>query len=818
MSVGLYQLGWSRLYSPMELSLALFLGVVFIGFAILAYRDTSVRDTKASWPTQMLPAILIGAYFTAAFIANGGVPVLMIALGQPYDIYGFGLPNLHVFMLAFTSYHALRYLRRGITARSTWNFVGYAFVVCLVASMASRSALSFIVFASAIIVIRTLKLNAIRVGLGLALLVCFLWGFGQFGNQRLAYQIEQATGQPAADDVVLAYGQATDSFMDSGLDPSWMWSYLYLSSPIANLNAAFEDSSGSVCGGSCDLDGLAAYEMLPDVVGVRIGEALDLPVFDKAEFLVKEDVNASTTFGSAAGYAGVLGAALVAALLLLTSAITARVLRGSPLREEGLAVLSTILFFSFFENMVAYSPVSLQLVIVLVASLIIRWRPQGLLGTIPLLGRRSSGAQQVRNAEVEDGGTTASGAESAGGPPSTQASRLLCVAPYVPWSGIDHAGGSYIYHYLHEFSGLGWDVHLAAPRNADNERARDELALSDPDVAVTLHDVPTRSKLVTRLVMLLSGRDGVSPGRWSDAESLAAAARGAEVIDLQWHDIYGYAGWFAEAAPGTPIVALAHDLRSQSTRRNAGAAHGAKRWSLRLALRRVVARERKELAHCSRLLAFKASDLDTAKSLGIAAPGLVAPPFIDLVHDDLAPEPTSRTMVFSAAFFRSENSEAAHWFLDEVWPLVRASVPDAQVRFAGARPPEDLLARASDDVSFTGYLPSILDGYRDALLAVAPLLRGAGLKFKVVQSMALGFPTVGTSVAMEGLEDYLPDTSLPSYDDAAGFAARVIAILTDPSAALDEAARTGAQVRGQLDFSAAMKSLSAEYLGLTGTS
>ncbi|WP_224279009.1 glycosyltransferase [Nocardioides lacusdianchii] len=389
---------------------------------------------------------------------------------------------------------------------------------------------------------------------------------------------------------------------------------------------------------------------------------------------------------------------------------------------------------------------------------------------------------------------------------------LLCVAPYVPWSGIDHAGGSYIYHYLHEFSRLGWEVSLAAPRNADNERARDELSLSDPDIAVTLHDVPARSKLATRLVMLLSGRDGVSPRRWTDAASLAAVASEADVIDLQWHDIYGYAGWFAEVAPGTPIVALAHDLRSQSVRRNAEAARGAKRWSLRLALPRVIARERKELAHCARLLAFKASDLDTARKLGVTAPGVVAPPYVDLVQEDLQPDPTSRTMVFSAAFFRSENSEAAHWFLDEVWPLVRDAVPDAHVRFAGARPPEDLLARASDDVSFTGYLPSILDGYCDALLAVAPLLRGAGLKFKVVQSMALGFPTVGTSVAMEGLEDFLPDTSLPSYDDAAGFAARVVAILGDPPAALDEAALTGEQVRAQLDFSAAMESLSTEYL------
>ena len=391
---------------------------------------------------------------------------------------------------------------------------------------------------------------------------------------------------------------------------------------------------------------------------------------------------------------------------------------------------------------------------------------------------------------------------------------LLCVVPYVPWSGIDHAGGSYDYHYLTEFDRLGWTVRLAAPFTHENEAAREHLATSDPSIEVTLFEVPEPSRRSTMLTLLLAGRDGVSPAKWVGSDRLAEMARHADVVDLQWHDTYGYASWFAKAAPHTPLVALAVDLRSQSAARNAAAARGPKRLALRFAARRVQARERKEINHCTRLFAFKTSDLERARSRGVRTPGLLAPPYVELPLDDVSPDASSRTMVFPAAFHRAENAEAAHWFLDAVWPLVRAEVPDARLRLAGARPPKDLLARASDDVVITGYLESFLDGYRAALLSVAPLRRGAGLKFKVVQSMALGFPTVGTSVAMEGIEDFLLSDAYAEYDEPGAFAAQVVAILKDPQPALAEAAVRALELREKTSFSRAMAALSDEFTAL----
>ena len=220
-------------------------------------------------PHRRLPLLVIVAYFVAAFIANGGIPVVQILLGQPYDIYGFGIPGLHIFMLAFTSYQALRYLRRGLAVRDKRALAAYVTVMVIVAMMASRSALSFIVFASVVMFLRAQRLAARRVSAGLVVLVGFLFLFGQFGNARLAYQIEQETGEPARDEVVLIYAQATPAFEDTNLAAAWMWPYLYFSSPLANLNSAIEQAGDSPCGDTCDIEGLVVHEMVPDVVGGR---------------------------------------------------------------------------------------------------------------------------------------------------------------------------------------------------------------------------------------------------------------------------------------------------------------------------------------------------------------------------------------------------------------------------------------------------------------------------------------------------------------------------------------------------------------------
>ena len=368
LAFGLYALKWSDLYPEARWDGVIFLVVVVTVFGLFGRLTSAGVSAPQPRRTSAVPVVMIVGYFLIASLVNGGIPAILIMRGQPYDIYSFGLPNLHIAMLAFSGYYGTRLFADFVKTKSRRSLVLYFLIVGWLLLIASRGAVSFLAFSSLVVLLMAMRISVVRVA-GLAVgLALFLLGFGLFGNRRLAFQISQANGRPAAPDAILDFAGASDSFIQLGIPASLMWSYLYLSSPIANLMAAFDYTRGSLCGPRCDFPGLIAYGLLPDVLGVRLANLLGLTKFDKGAFLMRQDLTASTIFGSAIGYAGLIGAVLVMLALLALSLLTLRRFDGSDIREVGLALLCTILFFSFFENMIAYSPLSLQLAIALLVA------------------------------------------------------------------------------------------------------------------------------------------------------------------------------------------------------------------------------------------------------------------------------------------------------------------------------------------------------------------------------------------------------------------------------------------------------------------
>ena len=84
-----------------------------------------------------------------------------------------------------------------------------------------------------------------------------------------------------------------------------------------------------------------------------------------------------------------------------------------------------------------------------------------------------------------------------------------------------------------------------------------------------------------------------------------------------------------------------------------------------------------------------------------------------------------------------------------MWPVVARSVPGATLVLAGGS--ESVLAASpTEGVVATGYVADLAAAYAGWTIAVAPLLRGAGVKVKVPQALAYGLPVVTTTVGGEG--------------------------------------------------------------------
>lgn len=374
--------------------------------------------------------------------------------------------------------------------------------------------------------------------------------------------------------------------------------------------------------------------------------------------------------------------------------------------------------------------------------------------------------------------------------------RIVSISRCIPYDDIDHGGGRYVAQLARAWDSFA-DVTWLVPDNTENTdaltragRPRDvhlvgragsrglpSRALSwatyQAQVRITLGG-PTRPP-VTMAARLLA--DPV----------LRRAVRIADVVDLQWLEYIRLHRLVRRLNPRARIVATFHDSTSQAFHRYAEALSGADRDTWHAHARGAARAE--EVAAAAVDVGVVFSEKDRAFVDPSAAHDVVVLPpaqqVAGLVERRPAPEPTC---VLVAHFARPENEEALRWLLEAVWPSVLAARPDARLLLVGpgASPELAALVAATPGTGFTGFVADLGEVLGQAWVALSPLLRGGGVKFKTVESLLAGTPTVATTVGAEGVE---PLDSLNTItDDPAGFAAAVVSVLDDPARAARETA------------------------------
>ena len=141
--------------------------------------------------------------------------------------------------------------------------------------------------------------------------------------------------------------------------------------------------------------------------------------------------------------------------------------------------------------------------------------------------------------------------------------------------------------------------------------------------------------------------------------------------------------------------------------------------------------------------------------------------------------PVSRTMAFTGLFTHLPNVQAVEYFLDSVFPLILAQVPNAKLYVVGKAPPARLLRRASDQVIVTGFVEDVRPYLERAEVFVIPLLSGGGIRGKALEAMAMGTPIVTTTVGVEGIHLRHRESALFA-DTPEDFARSVIELFETP--------------------------------------
>lgn len=141
--------------------------------------------------------------------------------------------------------------------------------------------------------------------------------------------------------------------------------------------------------------------------------------------------------------------------------------------------------------------------------------------------------------------------------------------------------------------------------------------------------------------------------------------------------------------------------------------------------------------------------------------------------------PERDTLIFTGGLTYNANFDAVHFFLGEVFPLLKTRRPSLRLRITGSTegvPVDDL--PLTDGVTFTGYVDDVRPLVARSQVCVAPMRIGGGTRLKILEAMALGTPVVATNKGAEGLE-VVPGQHLLIADEPDTLAETIVTVLQD---------------------------------------
>lgn len=363
----IYSLGWSELTQPLKVPLILFLAFVLVSLLIFSkiyntyFPPRRMLAFKFKEPTKIW--ILIGLLSMAAeFIYEGAVPILeLVVFKNSYNYVDFaGIPGFHVFAVTYTSFLGLWLWDMFLQDKRWFNFLLAGFFMSYPILLFNRGGFIFnIVSAVFILMYRVdeIQLSAKKIAVLFVAVIGFTYAFGVFGNLRsFGASTSNNSDYFSESGYISDVGKATKEFQKSTIPKEFFWMYLYVSTPIANLQNIVEKNEPMN-----SPEAFMTESVLPDFIGKRIAEGRGIQVAD--DKLIAKTFNVSTFFADAYKTMGFFGLILIVfyfAFFIFGFTYLYSMLNTQ--RVVGMSILFTVAIFCLFSNMMTFSGLSFQLI------------------------------------------------------------------------------------------------------------------------------------------------------------------------------------------------------------------------------------------------------------------------------------------------------------------------------------------------------------------------------------------------------------------------------------------------------------------------
>lgn len=156
-----------------------------------------------------------------------------------------------------------------------------------------------------------------------------------------------------------------------------------------------------------------------------------------------------------------------------------------------------------------------------------------------------------------------------------------------------------------------------------------------------------------------------------------------------------------------------------------------------------------------------------------------------MVHTDQLPEKTpdfeARQHFMTIGNFKHPPNWDAVLYLQQIWPLIRKQLPQAELHIYGAYAPPKAHQLNNPKTGFLikGRAESATEVMQQSRVCLAPLRFGAGLKGKLLDAMIMQTPSVTTSIGAEGMQALNLPWPGAITDDIQRFADAAVTLYTD---------------------------------------
>jgi hypothetical protein len=361
LALGVYSLGYSDLYPPLQTPLKWFLLVTCGICCVLAIRrrgnTIAVKFERENIRAQTLVFLAIMAVFITEVAWNRGVPLFVIAAGGDASYQDYGIPVLHVAFVGFCYFYAVYWFDLYLAGQGR-KFLFFSLAATSTSLLIfSRGAFIVTLIAITGVYLQRRGFSRKLLSILVALFGAMLWGFGLLGDIR--------THGASGESIILTVGDASDKFLHSNIPTEFFWPYLYTSSPLANLQLNITDR---VVPDSPEL--YVFLELLPDFISKRLVSEETSASF--SPLLITEQLTVCSMYGRSFVLLGWAGLCISFLYFVAVCSICLRVLKNSKYFVTATGILSALAFLGIFDNMLIASGGIMPVIVALALKLVER--------------------------------------------------------------------------------------------------------------------------------------------------------------------------------------------------------------------------------------------------------------------------------------------------------------------------------------------------------------------------------------------------------------------------------------------------------------